>query len=153
MDLIACTVRTLDSFTNSCTRLCIIVDGLDSFEQARVVQLIEIVHLLFTSEGDPFINILTVDRHVLIRGIEQNLTSVFQNGAVNSHNYLKNIIHLPVFLNVDLTLMKRFKRMNTPVTFKSVQSNTDVIFLLNLYIKKIIREKMDMQTIRITKEN
>ena len=97
------------------------VDGLDSFEQSRVVQLIEIVHLLFMRQGDPFVSILAVDPHVLIRGIEQSLNPLFQNGAVNGHDYLKTIIHLPVFLNVDLTLMNRFKQINGSL----VQSNAE----------------------------
>ena len=63
----------------------------------------EIVHVLFTREDDPFICILAVDPHVLIKGIEGNLNAVMRNGNVNGHDYLRTVIHLPVFLQVDVT--------------------------------------------------
>ena len=37
VDLIAHTVKTIDSFTHSCTRLVIVIDGLDSCEQSKVI--------------------------------------------------------------------------------------------------------------------
>lgn len=85
VDLIAHTVKTIDAFTHSCTRLVIVIDGLDSCEQTKVIQILEIVHVLFTREGDPFICILAVDPHVLIKGIEGNLTAIFRNGNVNGN--------------------------------------------------------------------
>ena len=60
VDLISHTVKTIDSFSNSCTRLCIIIDGLDSCEQSKVVQILEIIHVLFTRENDPFIRYLLI---------------------------------------------------------------------------------------------
>ena len=106
VEMIAHTIRTIDAFSHSCTRLVVIIDGLDSCEQAKVVQILEIVHVLFTKEDDPFISILAVDPHVLIKGIEGNLTEVFRNGTVNGHDYLRTIIHLPVFLQLDLSKTK-----------------------------------------------
>lgn len=111
VDLIAHTVKTIDSFSHSCTRLVIIIDGLDSCEQSKVVQILEIIHVLFTREGDPFISILAVDPHVLIKGIEGNLTEAFRNGSVNGNDYLRTIIHLPVFLQVDLSRAKAISKM------------------------------------------
>lgn len=106
VDIMSYTVRSIDTFTHSCTRLVIVIDGLDSCEQSKVVQILEIVHVLFTREGDPFISILAVDPHVLIKGIEGNLTEAFKNGSVNGHDYLRTIIHLPVYLQVNLTKAK-----------------------------------------------
>ncbi len=111
VDLIAHTVKTIDAFSHSCTRLVIIIDGLDSCEQSKVVQILEIIHLLFTREGDPFISILAVDPHVLIKGIEGNLTEAFRNGSVNGNDYLRTIIHLPVFLQVDLGRAKALAKI------------------------------------------
>ena len=110
VDLIAHTCRTIDAFTHSCTRLVIMIDGLDSFEQSRVLQVLEIIHVLFTKEGDPFLCILAVDPHVLIKGIEGNLTTVFRNGNLNGHDYLRTIIHLPIFLQVDLSKAKAISK-------------------------------------------
>jgi ankyrin repeat-rich membrane spanning protein len=113
VDLIAHTVKTIDSFSHSCTRLVIIIDGLDSCEQSKVVQILEIIHVLFTREGDPFISVLAVDPHVLIKGIEGNLTAAFRNGSVNGNDYLRTIIHLPVFLQVDLSRAKALSKLPT----------------------------------------
>lgn len=111
VDLIAHTVRTIDSFTHSCTRLVIVIDGLDSCEQAKVLQILEIVHVLFTKEGDPFVSILAVDPHVLIKGIEGNLIAAFRNGNVNGHDYLRTIIHMPIYLQVDLSKAKALSKI------------------------------------------
>lgn len=136
VDIIAHTIRTIDAFSHSCTRLVVIIDGLDSCEQAKVVQILEIVHVLFTKEDDPFISILAVDPHVLIKGIEGNLTEVFRNGTVNGHDYLRTIIHLPVFLQVDLTKAKAISK-NAPFFFKrhsSVVSSILIKFCRNIII-------------------
>ncbi|CAF0825639.1 unnamed protein product [Brachionus calyciflorus] len=111
VDLIAHTVRTIDAFSHSCTRLVIIIDGLDSCEQTKVLQILEIVHVLFTREGDPFVSILAVDPHVLIKGIEGNLIAAFRNGNVNGHDYLRTIIHLPIYLQVDLSKAKALAKI------------------------------------------
>lgn len=121
VDLIAHTVKTIDSFSHSCTRLVIIIDGLDSCEQSKVVQILEIIHVLFTRDGDPFISILAVDPHVLIKGIEGNLTAAFRNGSVNGNDYLRTIIHLPVFLQVDLSRAKAISK--TPVFKKNLNAS------------------------------
>jgi ankyrin repeat-rich membrane spanning protein len=108
VDLIAYTLRTIDTFTHGCTRLVIIIDGLDSCEQRKVLQILEIIHVLFTKEGDPFISILAVDPHFLIRGGEGagNFTDIFKNGTVNGHDYLRTVIHLPVYLQNNLPMDK-----------------------------------------------
>src|SRR4051812_18692797 len=117
------------------------IDGLDSCEQSKVLQILEVVHVLFTREGDPYICILAVDPHLLIKGIEGNLTAVFRNGSVNGNDYLRTIIHLPVYLQTDLTKAKALskvesgkslpKRQNTLTQDTSsalaLNSSTDVI--------------------------
>jgi hypothetical protein len=81
---------------------------------------LEIVHVLFTREDDPFICILAVDPHVLIKGIEGNLNAVMRNGNVNGHDYLRTVIHLPVFLQVDVTKARAVSKLET---LKSVNYN------------------------------
>lgn len=113
VDLLAHTVRTIDSFTHGCTRLVIVIDGLDSCEQSKVIQILEIVHVLFTREDDPYICILAVDPHVLTKGIEGNLNAVLRNGNVNGHDYLRTVIHLPVYLQVDLAKARAISKLET----------------------------------------
>ena len=126
IDLIAYTVNTIDAFTHNCTRLVIIIDGLDSCEQSKVLQILEVVHVLFSKEGDPFISILAVDPHVLIKGIEGNLTPVFRNGSVNGNDYLRTIIHLPVYLQVDLSKARAISKLEPGFTGGKKQSNAMV---------------------------
>lgn len=59
-----------------------------SFSQVRV---------LF-SKG-PFIAIFASDPHIIIKAINQNLNSVLRDSNINGHDYMRNIVHLPVFLN------------------------------------------------------
>jgi ankyrin repeat-rich membrane spanning protein len=112
VELISQTIKTIDALSNSCTRLVIIIDGLDSCEQSKVLQVLEIVHVLFTKESDPYICVLAVDPHLLVKGIEGNLTAVFRNGAVNGNEYMRTIIHLPVYLQIDLTKAKALSKSN-----------------------------------------
>ena len=60
--------RCMDAFLNTCTRLVVIVDGPDSCEQEKLLHVLDTVHMLFGDTGSPFITILTVDPHVVIKG-------------------------------------------------------------------------------------
>ncbi|XP_028428356.1 kinase D-interacting substrate of 220 kDa B, partial [Perca flavescens] len=55
------------------------------------------VRVLF-SKG-PFISIFASDPHIIIKAINQNLSSVLRDSNINGHDYMRNIVHLPVFLN------------------------------------------------------
>lgn len=55
------------------------------------------VRILF-SKG-PFIAIFASDPHIIIKAINQNLNSVLRDSNINGHDYMRNIVHLPVFLN------------------------------------------------------
>ena len=71
--------KTLDAFTGCQTRLVVVVDGLDSCEQARVLSVLDAVHMLFSDEGSPFIILLAIDPHVIIKAIELNIHQVCMN--------------------------------------------------------------------------
>jgi ankyrin repeat-rich membrane spanning protein len=58
-------VKCLDSFTSQQTRLVVIVDGLDSCEQDKVLLVLDAVHMLFSDTTSPFIVILAIDPHVI----------------------------------------------------------------------------------------
>lgn len=47
----------------------------------------------------PFIAIFASDPHIIIKAINQNLNSVLRDSNINGHDYMRNIVHLPVFLN------------------------------------------------------
>jgi ankyrin repeat-rich membrane spanning protein len=44
-----------------------IVDGLDSVEQRKILTVLDTVHSLFSDPGLPFIIILAIDPHVIIK--------------------------------------------------------------------------------------
>uniref|UniRef100_A0AAX7TX55 KAP NTPase domain-containing protein n=1 Tax=Astatotilapia calliptera TaxID=8154 RepID=A0AAX7TX55_ASTCA len=69
----------------------------DACEQDKVLQMLDTVRVLF-SKG-PFISIFASDPHIIIKAINQNLNSVLRDSNINGHDYMRNIVHLPVFLN------------------------------------------------------
>lgn len=91
-------VRSIDRFTKNTTRLVVVVDGLDTCEQEKVVQVLDIIHSLFNEENSSFVVILAVDPQIIIKGIDQNLKSAFHDTNVNGFDYLRNIVHLPFYL-------------------------------------------------------
>ncbi|OXB62526.1 hypothetical protein ASZ78_013178 [Callipepla squamata] len=97
VELMARMAKTIDSFTQNQTRLVVIIDGLDACEQDKVLQMLDTVRVLF-SKG-PFIAIFASDPHIIIKAINQNLNTVLRDSNINGHDYMRNIVHLPVFLN------------------------------------------------------
>ncbi|XP_072314243.1 kinase D-interacting substrate of 220 kDa B isoform X1 [Eucyclogobius newberryi] len=97
VELMSKMAKTIDGFTQNQTRMAVIIDGLDSCEQDRVLQMLDTVRVLF-SKG-PFISIFASDPHIIIKAINQNLNSVLRDSNINGHDYMRNIVHLPVFLN------------------------------------------------------
>ncbi|KAG2468312.1 KDIS Kinase, partial [Polypterus senegalus] len=97
VELMAKMAKAIDGFTQNQTRLVVIIDGLDSCEQDKVLQMLDTVRILF-SKG-PFIAVFASDPHIIIKAINQNLNSVLRDSNINGHDYMRNIVHLPVFLN------------------------------------------------------
>ncbi len=91
-------VKTLDAFTGYQTRLVVVVDGLDSCEQSRVLSVLDAVHMLFSDEGSPFITLLAIDPHVITKAIELNIHQAFRDTSIGGMAYLRNIVHLPFYL-------------------------------------------------------
>merc|ERR1719309_953640 len=91
-------IKTLDAFTNRQSRMIIIVDGLDSVEQKKILKVLDTVHTLFSDSGSPFIILLAVDPHVITKAIELNLNEVFSDTSIGGDAYLRNMVHLPFFL-------------------------------------------------------
>ncbi len=92
------TVRCLDAFTGQQSRLVVVVDGLDSCEQAKVLSVLDTVHMLFSDPDSPFIILLAIDPHVITKAIEMNLHTAFSDTSIGGNAYLRNIVHLPFFL-------------------------------------------------------
>ena len=91
-------VRRLDSLTGQQSRLVVVVDGLDSCEQSKVLSVLDAVHMLFSDPGSPFIILLAIDPHVITKAIELNLNQVFSDTSIGGDAYLRNMVHLPFYL-------------------------------------------------------
>ncbi|XP_052281428.1 kinase D-interacting substrate of 220 kDa B-like isoform X3 [Dreissena polymorpha] len=100
-------VEMVDNFTKNTTRLVVVVDGLDSCEQEKVLHVLDIIHALFNEDNSCFVVVLAVDPQIIIKGIDQNLKSVFHDTNVNGFDYLRNIVHLPFYLQSQGIQVKR----------------------------------------------
>lgn len=49
------------------SRLVIIVDGLDSCEQDKVLLILDAIQALFSDNGYPFVVILAIDPHIIAK--------------------------------------------------------------------------------------
>ncbi|XP_072386705.1 uncharacterized protein Arms isoform X11 [Diabrotica undecimpunctata] len=91
-------VKCLDSLSSQQTRLVVVVDGLDSCEQDKVLLVLDTVHMLFSDANTPFIVILAIDPHVIAKAVEVNTRRLFSENNIGGHNYLSNMVHLPFYL-------------------------------------------------------
>ncbi|CAH1134842.1 unnamed protein product [Ceutorhynchus assimilis] len=91
-------VKCLDGLSAQQTRLVIVVDGLDSCEQEKVLLILDTVHMLFSDANSPFIVILAIDPHVIAKAVELNARRLFSESNIGGHSYLNNMIHLPFYL-------------------------------------------------------
>uniref|UniRef100_A0A915EF87 KAP NTPase domain-containing protein n=1 Tax=Ditylenchus dipsaci TaxID=166011 RepID=A0A915EF87_9BILA len=77
------------------------VDGLDSCEQSKMLQILDALTLFFCSrQNAPFIVVLAVDPHIITSGIQHSLRA--GGGGANEitgQEYLKNIVTMPFFLD------------------------------------------------------
>lgn len=108
----------MDKFTDSQTRLVVIVDGLDSCEQDKVLQVLDIIKALFSDEDTPFITLLAIDPHIIIKGIESNIKTAFQDSNVNGYDYLRNVVHLPFYLQSQGMAIKKQDMAKSSSTFE-----------------------------------
>jgi len=107
-------VESLDAYSNQQSRLIVIVDGLDSVEQRKILTVLDTVHGLFSDPGQPFIILLAIDPHVIIKAIELNLNQVFSDTSIGGHAYLRNMVHLPFFLqNAGLRKVKVAQQLSS----------------------------------------
>ncbi|XP_052441912.1 kinase D-interacting substrate of 220 kDa B isoform X4 [Carassius gibelio] len=122
VELMAKMAKSIDGFTQNQTRLAVIIDGLDSCEQDKVLQMLDTVRVLF-SKG-PFISVFASDPHIIIKAINQNLNSVLRDSNINGHDYMRNIVHLPVFLNS--RGLSCAKKMSAPAPANGDTGNSEV---------------------------
>lgn len=57
----------MDGFTAQKSRLVVVVDGLDSCEQDKVLLVLDAIQALFSDNGCPFVVILAIDPHIIAK--------------------------------------------------------------------------------------
>ena len=58
----------------------------------------DILHMMVNDPDSPFITILAIDPHIIVRGIEHSLPGLFNNYNICGHDYIRNIVQLPFFI-------------------------------------------------------
>lgn len=58
----------------------------------------DILHMMVSDANSPFITVLAIDPHIIVRGIEHSLPGLFNNYNISGHDYIRNIVQLPFFI-------------------------------------------------------
>lgn len=91
-------IRCLDAFLKQQSRLVVIVDGLDSCEQDKVLLVLDTVNILFSENNSPFIIFLSIDPFIISKMVEVNSRKLLTETNIGGHDYLRNLVQLPFFL-------------------------------------------------------
>ena len=67
MNLLQEMVKSLDAFSGQQSRLIVVVDGLDSVEQRKVLSVLDTVHTLFSDPGSPFIIVSILEEFFMFK--------------------------------------------------------------------------------------
>ena len=136
-------VSCLDAFSGQQSRLIVVVDGLDSVEQRKVLSVLDTVHTLFSDAGSPFIILLAIDPHVITKAIELNLNQVFSDTSIGGDAYLRNMVHLPFFLqNSGLRKVKTAQQVANRIKRKILSLSLDNIAKLSSYLPLNLRVRL-----------
>ncbi|XP_050529319.1 kinase D-interacting substrate of 220 kDa B-like [Daktulosphaira vitifoliae] len=118
-------VKCLDAFTQQQTRLVIVIDGLDSCEQDKILLLLDAVRMLFSEQNTPFIVVLAIDPHAISQVIENNSRRLFNDMNFSGHEYLRNMVHLPFFLQNSGLRKVKLAQKSSQLHRKSVTNQLD----------------------------
>ncbi|XP_059611614.1 kinase D-interacting substrate of 220 kDa isoform X2 [Phlebotomus argentipes] len=117
VSLMADMIRCLDAFTGQQSRLVGVVDALDSCDTERTLTMLNAIQTLLSSPNRPFVLLLAVDPHVIAKAAEANSRRLFTEGGIGGHDFLRNLVHLPVYLQ-NSGLRKVQRAQNTALTYR-----------------------------------
>ncbi|XP_055837815.1 kinase D-interacting substrate of 220 kDa isoform X2 [Episyrphus balteatus] len=110
-------VKCLDAFTNQQSRLVGVIDALDSCDTERILSVLNAVQTLLSAPNRPFVLLIAVDPHVIAKAAEANSRRLFTEGGIGGHDFLRNLVHLPVYLQ-NSGLRKVQRAQMTALLFK-----------------------------------
>lgn len=92
VDLLTSMITSLNAFTNSQTRLMIMVDGLDSCDQNSMVQILDALSLFFGArQNAPYILVIAADPNIIVNALQNNMRGA-GTSEITGHDYMKNVI-------------------------------------------------------------
>lgn len=112
-------VKCLDSFTGQQSRLVGVIDTLDSCDTERTLNVLNAVQTLLLTPNRPFVLLIAVDPHVVAKAAEANSKRLFTEGGIGGHDFLRNLVHLPVYLQ-NSGLRKVQRAQNTAMQYKRI---------------------------------
>lgn len=116
-------IKCLDSFTGQQSRLVGVVDTLDSCDTERTLSILNGIQTLLMTPNRPFVLLLAVDPHVVAKAAENNSKRLFSEGGIGGHDFLRNLVHLPVYLQ-NSGLRKVQRAQQTAMQYKRIISDT-----------------------------
>lgn len=117
--LMADMVKCLDAFTGQQSRLVGVVDTLDSCDTERTLGVLNAIQTLLMTPNRPFVLLLAVDPHVVAKAAEANSKRLFTEGGIGGHDFLRNLVHLPVYLQ-NSGLRKVQRAQSTAMSYKRI---------------------------------
>lgn len=112
-------VKCLDAFTGQQSRLVGVIDTLDSCDTERTLNVLNAVQTLLMTPNRPFVLLIAVDPHVVAKAAEANSKRLFTEGGIGGHDFLRNLVHLPVYLQ-NSGLRKVQRAQNTAAAYKRI---------------------------------
>lgn len=94
-----------------------IVDALDSCDTERILTVLSSIQTLLSGPNRPFVMLLAVDPHVIAKAAEANSRRLFTEGGIGGHDFLRNLVHLPIYLQ-NSGLRKVQRAQNTAMLFR-----------------------------------
>lgn len=94
-----------------------VVDALDSCDTERILCVLNAIQTLLSSPNRPFVLLIAVDPHVIAKAAEANSRRLFTEGGIGGHDFLRNLVHLPVYLQ-NSGLRKVQRAQMTAMLFK-----------------------------------
>lgn len=99
------------------------MDALDTCDTERIITVLNAVQTLLSSPNRPFVMLLAVDPHVIAKAAESNSRRLFTEGGIGGHDFLRNLVHLPVYLQ-NAGLRKVQRAQNTALLFRRINTDT-----------------------------
>ena len=93
-------VEFMENFKRKRFRIVLLVDDLDRCENVKVLKMLEAISILLSEPNTRFISLIAVDPRVVVKSLELTVIKDFmkEDSRINGHEYLKKIIHLPIWL-------------------------------------------------------